>query len=240
MPSMHALANPARFLRFSARVLPWCAGLTAVLLVVGLYLALVQAPPDYQQKDTVRIMFVHVPAAWWSMAGYGLLAALGASLLVWRHPLAALMARAAAPVGAGYAFVCLATGSLWGRPMWGAWWVWDARLTSMLLLFFLFLGHVALSRAFDEPERGDKAAAILGLIGALNLPVIKFSVDWWNTLHQPASVVKLDGPAIHPTILVPLLVMAAALLMLFVTLVLLRTETEIGRRRLEAAAMAGA
>ena len=238
MASMHALANPARFQRFSARALPWCAGLTAILLLVGLYMALVVAPPDYQQKDTVRIMFVHVPAAWWSMAGYAMLAALGAALLVWKHPLAALMARAAAPVGAAYAATCLITGSFWGRPMWGTWWVWDARLTSMLVLFFLFLGHMALSRAFDSPERGDKAAAILALIGVINLPIIKFSVDWWNTLHQPASVVKLDGPAIHSSILIPLLVMGVAFLMLFITLVLMRTETEIGRRRLEMAALA--
>jgi heme exporter protein C len=183
-------------------------------------------------------MFVHVPAAWWSMQGYAFLAALGAALLVWKHPLAALMARAAAPVGAAYAATCLITGSFWGRPMWGTWWVWDARLTSMLVLFFLFLGHIALSRAFDSPERGDRAAAILALIGVINLPIIKFSVDWWNTLHQPASVVKLDGPAIHSSILIPLLVMAAAFFMLFVTLVMMRTETEIGRRRLELAALA--
>jgi len=238
MASMHALANPARFQRFSARALPWCAGLTAILLLVGLYMALVVAPPDYQQKDTVRIMFVHVPAAWWSMAGYAMLAALGAALLVWKHPLAALMARAAAPVGAAYAATCLITGSFWGRPMWGTWWVWDARLTSMLVLFFLFLGHMALSRAFDSPERGDKAAAILALIGVINLPIIKFSVDWWNTLHQPASVMKLSGTTIHSSILIPLLVMGVAFLMLFITLVLMRTETEIGRRRLEMAALA--
>jgi heme exporter protein C len=238
MAGMHALANPARFQRFSARALPWCAGITALLLLVGLYMALFVAPPDYQQKDTVRIMFVHVPAAWWSMAAYAFLAALGAALLVWKHPLAALMARAAAPVGAAYAATCLITGSFWGRPMWGTWWVWDARLTSMLVLFFLFLGHIALSRAFDSPERGDKAAAILALVGVINLPIIKFSVDWWNTLHQPASVVKLDGPAIHSSILIPLLVMAVAFFMLFVTLVLMRTETEIGRRRLEMAALA--
>jgi heme exporter protein C len=201
-------------------------------------MALFVAPPDYQQKDTVRIMFVHVPTAWWSMAGYAMLAGLGAALLVWKHPLAALMARAAAPVGAAYAATCLITGSFWGRPMWGTWWVWDARLTSMLVLFFLFLGHIALSRAFDSPERGDKAAAILALIGVINLPIIKFSVDWWNTLHQPASVMKLSGTTIHPSILVPLLVMGVAFLMLFITLVLMRTETEIGRRRLEMAALA--
>ena len=235
MADLHFLANPARFRRFSQKALPALSVVTALTLAVGLYWALLVAPPDYQQGETVRIMFVHVPSAWLAMAGYALLAGLGASLLVWRHPLAALMARASAPIGATFAAICLLTGSLWGRPMWGTYWVWDARLTSMLLLFFLFLGHIALSHAYDNAERGDRAAAILALVGVINLPIIKFSVDWWNTLHQPASVMKLGGPAIHPTILAPLMVMAVALLLLFVTLVLLRTDTEIDRRRLELA-----
>lgn len=233
MADLHFLANPARFRRFSQRVLPGLGFATLLMLAVGVYMAFFVSPEDYQQGRTVRIMFVHVPSAWLSMGGYALLAALGASLLVWRHPLAALMARAAAPVGASFAAVCLLTGSLWGRPMWGTYWVWDARLTSMLLLFFLYLGHIALSRAYESPERGDRAAAILALIGVINLPIIKFSVDWWNTLHQPASITRLDAPAIHNSILVPLLWMAAALLFLFVWLVLLRTETEIDRRRLD-------
>ena len=233
MADLHFLANPARFRRFSQRVLPGLGFATVLMLAVGVYLAFFVSPEDYQQGKTVRIMFVHVPSAWLSMGGYALLAALGASLLVWRHPLAALMARAAAPVGASFAAVCLLTGSLWGRPIWGTYWVWDARLTSMLLLFFLYLGHIALSRAYDSPERGDRAAAILALIGVINLPIIKFSVDWWNTLHQPASITRLDAPAIHNSILVPLLWMAVSLLFLFVYLVLLRTETEIDRRRLE-------
>ena len=233
MADLHFLANPARFRRFSQRVLPGLGFATVLMLAVGVYLAFFVAPEDYQQGQTVRIMFVHVPSAWLSMGGYATLAMLGASLLVWRHPLAALMARAAAPVGASFAAVCLLTGSLWGRPMWGTYWVWDARLTSMLLLFFLYLGHIALSRAYDSPERGDRAAAILALIGVINLPIIKFSVDWWNTLHQPASITRLDAPAIHNSILVPLLWMAVSLLFLFVYLVLLRTETEIDRRRLE-------
>ena len=233
MADLHFLASPARFRRFSQRVLPGLGFATVLMLAVGFYLAFFVSPEDYQQGKTVRIMFVHVPSAWLSMGGYAMLAALGASLLVWRHPLAALMARAAAPVGASFAAVCLLTGSLWGRPMWGTYWVWDARLTSMLLLFFLYLGHIALSRAYDSPERGDRAAAILALIGVINLPIIKFSVDWWNTLHQPASITRLDAPAIHNSILVPLLWMAVSLLFLFVYLVLLRTETEIDRRRLE-------
>ena len=235
MADLHFLANPARFRRFSQRVVPGLALATLLALAIGLYFALIKAPPDYQQGETVRIMFVHVPSAWLSMAGYALLAVLGASLLVWRHPLAALMARAAAPVGACFALVCLATGSRWGRPMWGTYWVWDARLTSMLLLFFLYLGHIALSRAYDDPDRGDRAAAILALVGVINLPIIKFSVDWWNTLHQPASIMRLDAPAIHPAILIPLLWMAGSFLLLFIVLVLVRTETEIDRRRLEMA-----
>ena len=237
MADLHFLASPARFRRLSQRVLPSLAFATVLMLAFGLYLALIQSPPDYQQGDTVRIMFVHVPSAWLAMAGYGLLAALGASLLIWRHPLAALMARAAAPVGAGFCAVCLLTGALWGRPMWGAYWVWDARLTSMLLLFFLYLGHIALSRAYDEPERGDRAAAILALIGVINLPIIKFSVDWWNTLHQPASVMRMGASAIDPSILWPLLIMAAGFTLLFFTLHLAAMRNEILRRRVRSMRM---
>jgi heme exporter protein C len=238
MATLHFLANPARFRRFAQRVLPALSVATALAVAVGLYWALVIAPPDYQQGETVRIMFIHVPAATVAMGGYILLAVLGASLLVWRHPLAALMARATAPVGATFTAVGLITGSLWGRPMWGTYWVWDARLTSFLLLFFLFLGHIALSRAYDDPDRGDRAASILALVGAINVPVIKFSVDWWNTLHQPASIMRLGGPTIDPTILYPLLWMMLTFALLFVLLVLLRTDTEIDRRRLEAAELA--
>ncbi len=235
MATLHFLANPARFRRFAARVLPALSVVTALAVAVGLVWALAIAPPDYQQGETVRIMFIHVPAATIAMGGYVLLAVLGASLLVWRHPLAALMARATAPVGATFTAVGLITGSLWGRPMWGTWWVWDARLTSFLLLFFLFLGHIALSNAYDDSERGDRSASILAVVGAINVPIIKFSVDWWNTLHQPASIMKLGGPSIHPTLLYPLLWMMATFALLFVLLVLLRTDTEIDRRRLEAA-----
>jgi len=237
MADLHFLANPARFRRFSQRVMPSLSFATVLALLVGLYFALVQSPPDYQQGETVRIMFVHVPSAWLAMAGYALLAVLGAALLVWRHPLAALMARAAAPVGACFALVCLVSGSLWGRPMWGTYWVWDARLTSMLLLFFLYLGHIALSRAYDDPERGDRAAAILALVGAINLPIIKFSVDWWNTLHQPASVFRMDGPTLDRAFLIPLLVMALAFTLLFLTLHLAAMRNEILRRRVRSLQM---
>ena len=226
------LANPVRFLSLSARILPWIAAAAVVTLAIGFYLAF-QAPPDYQQGETVRIMYIHVPFAWLGLFGYSMMAASSIGILVWRHPLADVAHKAAGPVGATFTALCLITGALWGRPMWGTYWVWDARLTSMLLLFFLYLGHIALSRAYDSPERGDRAAAILALIGVINLPIIKFSVDWWNTLHQPASITRLDAPAIHNSILVPLLWMAVSLLLLFAWLVMLRTETEIDRRRLE-------
>jgi heme exporter protein C len=232
--ALHALANPARFQRFSRRIFAPVALLATGFLAVGLYLALVQAPPDYQQGNTVRIMFVHVPAAWMAMGAYVALAASGASLLIWRHPLADIAQRAIAPLGAGLTAICLATGSLWGKPTWGTWWVWDARLTSMLVLLFFYIGHIALANAFDDRERGGRAAAILAIAGIINLPIIKFSVDWWYTLHQPASVLRLGGPTIHSSLLIPLLVMAVGFLLYFVAVLLLRIEAGLAARRLEA------
>ena len=182
---MHRFANPGQFLRLSGAVLPWVSAGALVLTVIGLVWGLFFAPADWQQGDAVRIMYVHVPAAWLASAGYVGLAVCSVLSLVWRHPLADLAAVEIGPVGAGFTALCLATGSLWGKPMWGAWWVWDARLTSVLVLFFLYLGHIALVRAFDDPERGYRAGAILALVGVVDLPIIKFSVDWWNTLHQP-------------------------------------------------------
>jgi heme exporter protein C len=225
------LANPARFMRLSAVTLPWCARACIAVLAVGLYLALVAAPPDYQQGESVRIMYVHVPAAWMALAVYLFVAVASGVALVWRHPLAEIAAGAAAPIGAAFTFVCLATGSLWGRPMWGAWWVWDARLTSVLVLFFLYLGYIALVNAFDEPSRGARAGSVLALVGVVNLPIIKFSVDWWNTLHQPASVMRLGGPTIDISMLVPLLVMAAGFLLLFLTLLLLGMRAALNERK---------
>jgi len=225
------LANPARFMRLSAKAVPWCGWTTAVVLAVGLFWSLVLAPPDYQQGDTVRIMYVHVPAAWMALSVYLFVAVASAVALVWQHPLAEVGARAAAPIGAAFTFVCLATGSLWGRPMWGAWWVWDARLTSVLVLFFLYLGYIALANAFDDPARGGRAGAVLALVGVVNLPIIKFSVDWWNTLHQPASVMRLGGPRIDPSMLAPLLVMAVGFLLLFVTLLLLGMRAALNERK---------
>jgi len=224
-------ANPARFTRFSAVALPWCGWSAAAVLVVGLCLALVVAPPDYQQGETVRIMYIHVPAAWMALAIYLFVALASAVAVVWRHPVAEIAAAAAAPIGAAFTFVCLATGSLWGRPMWGAWWVWDARLTSVLVLFFLYLGYIALVNAFDEPGRGARAGSVLALAGVVNLPIIKFSVDWWNTLHQPASVVRLGGPKIDVAMLIPLLVMTAGFSLMFVALTMLRMRTALNDRR---------
>ena len=225
------LANPARFTRFTATVLPWCARTTFAVLAAGLYLALVRAPPDYQQGESVRIMYIHVPAAWMALSVYLFVAVTSAIALVWRHPLAEIAAAASAPVGAAFTLVCLTTGSLWGRPMWGAWWVWDARLTSVLVLFFLYLGYIALVNGFDEPSRGAKAGAVLALVGVVNLPIIKFSVDWWNTLHQPASIIRLGRPTIDISMLVPLLVMAAGFLLLFLTLLMVRMRTALNERK---------
>ncbi len=229
---MQRFANPARFLRLADAVQPWVAGLTLGLLVVGLYLGFFVAPPDYQQGETVRIMFVHVPSAWMALFVYMAMAVASAVGLIWRHPLADISAKAMAPIGACFTFLALVTGSLWGQPMWGTFWVWDARLTSVLLLFFLYLGYMALWQAIDDPARAAKAAAILALVGIVNVVVIKFSVDWWNTLHQPASVATLEGPKIHSSILTPLLVMALAFKAYFVWVLLIRIRAEILARRI--------
>ena len=233
-------ANPANFLRLAAALIPAGAALSALLLAAGLYMAFFVAPADYQQGETVRIMYVHVPAAWLALFCWGMMSAAALGTLVWRHPLADAAQKAAAPLGAAFTFVCLVTGSLWGKPMWGTWWVWDARLTSVLVLFIMYLGLIALWRAIEEPARAGRATAILTLVGAVNLPIVKFSVDWWNTLHQPASVFRMGGPTIHPSMLWPLLVMALAMTLLFLTLHLMATRNEILRRRLRRRAILAA
>jgi heme exporter protein C len=232
---MHRFANPARFMRIATAVLPWSAAAAAILIGGGLYFALLDSPPDYQQGETVRIMYVHVPAAWMAMFVYAGMALASAASLIWRHPLADVIARASAPVGAAFTLIALATGSLWGRPMWGAWWAWDARLTSFLILFFLYLGYMALANAFDDPGRGGRAAAVLALVGAVNLPIIKFSVDWWNTLHQPASVVRMDGPSIDPAMLLPLVLMALGFTAYYIVVLLVRVKAELIGARLRTA-----
>ncbi|WP_159952763.1 heme ABC transporter permease [Rhizobium sp. 18065] len=227
------LANPTRFLALTARVLPWLSGITLLLFAVGLYMSFT-TEGDYQQGDTVRIMYVHVPAAWLSMMCYSVMALSAIGTLVWRHPLADVSHKAAAPLGAAFTLIALITGSLWGKPMWGTWWVWDARLTSVFVLFLMYLGLIALNRAMDEPSRAARLSSVLILVGFVNIPIIKFSVEWWNTLHQPASVIRLDGPTVDPEFLWPLLVMAVAFSMLFFTLHFAAMRNEIWRRRVSA------
>jgi heme exporter protein C len=240
---MQVLANPTRFLAIQTTVQPWLWGATVALFAVGLYLALVQSPVDYQQGETVRIMYVHVPAAWMALFVYTLMAIASIVAIVFRHPLADVAAKAAAPIGAAFTFLALATGALWGKPMWGAWWVWDARITSMFVLLLLYLGYMAIWQAIEERSQAARIAGIVAIVGFINVPIIKFSVDWWNTLHQPASVLRLDGPAIHPSMLVPLLVMALAYMALFMALHLLAIRTEVmaqRARQIELAAAGGA
>jgi heme exporter protein C len=229
------LANPTRFLGLTAALMPWLISLAAMFLAVGIYLAFFIAPADYQQGDSVRIMFIHVPAAWLAMFCYSMMAVAALGTLVWKHPLADVAAKAAAPLGAAFTLLALFTGSVWGKPMWGTWWVWDARLTSVLVLFIMYLGLIALWRSFDDPGRAGRVAAILTLVGFINIPIIKFSVDWWNTLHQPASVVRLDGPTIHPTMLWPLLIMAIGFTLAFMALHFGAMRAEIFRRRVRTA-----
>ncbi len=226
------LANPTRFRKITTAILPVAVLVSAIALAFGLYLAFLASPADYQQGETVRIMYIHVPAAWMAMMCYLLMALSAVFYLVWRHPLADIGARAMALPGAGFALITLLTGSFWGRPMWGTWWVWDARLTSMLILFFLYLGYMALADGFERAERGSKPASLLLLVGVINLPIIKFSVDWWNTLHQGSSVLRLDGPSIDPAMLKPLLIMALAMLGWFIAITILRMNTLIMRRRI--------
>src|SRR3954454_11133054 len=230
------LANPSRFLALVDRLLPWLVLATLAAFAYGLGQVL-SAPDDYQQGATAKIMFIHVPSAWLSMFIWATMSIAALGTLVWRHPLADVSAKAAAPIGAAFTFICLTTGMLWGRPMWGAYWVWDARLTSVLILFLMYLGVIALWRTVDDPSRAGRAVAILTLVGAINLPIIKFSVDWWNTLHQPASVFRAGGPTLDRAFLVPLLVMAPAFSLLFITLLLAAMRNEILRRRLRSLQM---
>jgi len=231
-------ANPTRFMQLSGTLVPWLGGASIALLAVGLTLGFT-APPDYQQGDTVRVMFIHVPAAWTAMMGYGLMAVASLVGLVWRHPLADVAAKSAAPLGALFTALGLVTGSLWGRPMWGAWWVWDGRLTSFLLLLFLYLGYIALWNAIEDETRAAKACAILALVGAVNLPIIEFSVDWWTTLHQGESIVRAGGPLISSVFLWPLFAMALGYTFLFFTLWMVRIRTEILTRRARSLMLTG-
>lgn len=229
-----SFANPRRFLKIISWVQPVAAVVAVIAMVLGLYTGLVTSPDDYQQGASVRIMYIHVPAAWMALFIYTSMAVAAFVGLVWKHLVAELYANAAAPLGAAFTFICLVTGSLWGKPMWGAWWVWDARLTSVLILFFLYLGYLALVDAFDDEQKGINAGAFLLLAGVVNIPIIKFSVDWWNTLHQPASLTRFAKPAIDASMLVPLLAMAIGFTALFTALVCIRLKTKIGERKLNA------
>ncbi len=224
---MFRYANPSRFMKLSRMLLPWAGGLTLLLGIAGLWFALFDSPPDYQQGETVRIMYVHVPAAWMSLFCYVVMAISAGVGLIWKHPVADVAAKGSAPIGAAFTIVTLISGAFWGKPMWGKWWVWDARLTAELVLLFLYLGYIALIHAFDDPKRGLKAGAVLALVGLINVPIIKFSVDWWTTMHQPASVVKMGGPAIDASMMVPLLLMAFAFKAYYIYVLLLRMRAEV-------------
>ncbi|MGF1543407.1 MAG: heme ABC transporter permease [Parvularculaceae bacterium] len=226
-------ANPARFNALASRIEPVAAAGAALFGLAGLYFGLFASPEDYQQGHTVRIMYVHVPAAWMALMCYTAMAVASAVGFVWKHPLADVSAKATAPIGAAFTALALVTGSLWGKPMWGAWWAWDARLTSVLVLLFLYFGYMAIWRLFDDRIRAARIAAIVALVGFVNVPIIKFSVDWWTSLHQPASVIRADGPSIDGAMLRPLLLMGLAYTALYVWLLLVNMRAELMERRAE-------
>ncbi|WP_139558768.1 heme ABC transporter permease [Methylotetracoccus oryzae] len=227
---LHKFASPKHFYRIAGKMIPWLAALTVLFMVAGLYFGLFVAPPDYQQGESYRIMFIHVPSAWMSLFVYVFMAVAAAIHLIWNIKLADVMASSSAVLGASFTFLALATGSLWGKPMWGAWWVWDARLTSELILLFLYLGYIALVSAIDDKRAAGRAGGVLILVGVVNIPIIHYSVEWWNTLHQGPTVTKFDKPSIHLSMLLPLLLMAAAFQFYFFTLVLMRARTEVLER----------
>ncbi len=230
--TMHRFANPAKVLRFTTKIHPWCKALAAIFLLSGLYFSLFNSPPDYQQGESVRIMYVHVPSAMLAMFIYTVMAASSLVFLVFRHAIGDVIARASGWIGAWFALLTLVTGALWGKPMWGAWWVWDARLTSMLVLFFLYVGYVVLARQADHDEGAQKACAVLALIGFINIPIIKFSVEWWHTLHQPASILRLDGTsAIDPQMRLPLFLMVLAFTFFYFSVVIDGMNTLVSRAK---------
>lgn len=229
---MHRYASPAQFQRLSTTLQPFCIAAAILCGMMGLHLSLAASPADYQQGDAVRIMYVHVPAAWLGSAFYGVMALASASYLIWRHPLADILAREAAPIGAMFTLITLLTGMVWGKPMWGAYWVWDARLTSMLLLLLLYVGYLLMAGSGDYTERSRVVCAWLAILGAVDLPIIKFSVEWWSTLHQKASILRVGGPSIDQTMLLPLGAMIAAFTALAIYLLLIRMETALRLQKL--------
>ena len=226
-------ANPSRFVRITSNLVPWLMVAAGILLITGLYLSLLKSPDDIVQGSAVRIMYVHVPSAWLSIFSYLLLAICSLFFIVWRHPLADILSRAIAPVGALFSLLTLLTGSIWGKPMWGTWWVWDARLTSMLILFLLFMGYIALSNAFEKSERGSRPAALLAIAGSINLPIVKFSVDWWSTLHQPASIMRTGGVSIDSSMLLPLVIMFLAFQLFFILIIIFRSHSILIERKMQ-------
>ncbi len=226
----HMLGSPVWFYRFSGKALPWLWALFLLLLIPGLYGGLVTAPADYQQGDSFRIIYVHVPAAWMSMFIYVVMAVSGAISLIWRMKMADIVMISSAPIGAAFTFIALVTGSLWGKPMWGAWWVWDARLTSELILLFLYLGIIALYESMEDRRTAGRAVAILAIVGLVNIPIIHFSVEWWNTLHQGSTVSKFAKPSIATSMLIPLLLMAFAFKVYYVIALFMRARAELIER----------
>ena len=226
----HRMASPPHFYSFTDKLLPWLIVFFLILLVTGLYLGLYKAPTDYQQGDSYRIIYVHVPAAWMSLFIYMVMAIAGGIGLVWRMKIADVVAISSAPIGASFTFIALVTGSLWGKPMWGTWWVWDARLTSELILFFLYLGVISLYGAIEDKRVASRAVSILALVGVVNIPIIHYSVEWWNTLHQGPTITKLDKPSIHVDMLIPLLLMAIAFKLYYAIAMLQAAKVELLKR----------
>jgi len=230
MRFFHRMASPVHFYRIAGKWIPWLGGITLLLILYGLYGGLILAPTDYQQGESYRIIYIHVPSAWMSMFIYVVMAVAGLISLVWRMKLAEVVAISSAPIGASFTFLALVTGSLWGTPMWGTWWVWDARLTSELILLFLYLGIIALYSAIEDKRVAARAVSILALVGVVNIPIIHYSVEWWNTLHQPATITKLDKPSIDVDMLIPLLIMALGFKLYYATVVLMRARCEVLER----------
>ncbi len=230
MRFLHKFSSPPYFYWLSGKMLPWLTALFMVLLIYGLYGGLVLAPADYQQGDSFRIIYIHVPSAWMSLFVYMVMAISGAIGLVWHIKLAEIVSISSAGIGAAFTFIALITGSLWGKPMWGTWWVWDARLTSELILLFLYMGVIGLYGAIEDKRTAARAVAILALVGVVNIPIIHYSVEWWNTLHQGATVAKFDKPSMHPDMLIPLLVMAMAFKVFYAIALLMRCRNEVLQR----------
>jgi heme exporter protein C len=226
----HKLASPPHFYRVAGKLIPWFGWPAFILIVAALYGGLILAPPDYQQGDAFRIIYMHAPSAWMSLFVYVVMALSAAIGLIWRMKLAHAVAASCAPIGASFTFAALATGALWGQPMWGTWWVWDARLTSELILLFLYLGYMALRASIEDLQRADRASAVLAIVGVINVPIIHYSVVWWNTLHQAPSVTKMGAPTISASMLVPLLMMILGFTLFFAAVLLIRVRGEVLRR----------